>query len=382
MAEGEAADRVVLSKHDVPCRGDALLPLYREMARSRARHLKIVPRAARPSEGAAVRELLAQARAEERRLACFALGEAGTATRVLALSWGSWATYGAAEAGAETADGQLPARALLEVFDASALREDAALFGLVGTPIGRSPSPRMHQAGYRALGLQACYLPFPTGDLGEVQAVVQAYGLTGFGVTIPLKEALASRCRLADPVAARARAVNTVRVEGDHWQGFNTDGPAARALLEADVSLRGNEVLILGAGGTAAGVGAALQDAGARVTLCGRSPARAASLARRLGARAIPWEARARVPWDVLVQATPLGPGAEVVLPEDALRGRAVLDAAYGDAPTPLQAAARARGLEVVDGRELLAAQAALQFRRLTGLEVAVDLLQRAAGAP
>ncbi|HEX5044859.1 MAG TPA: type I 3-dehydroquinate dehydratase [Candidatus Polarisedimenticolaceae bacterium] len=377
MAEGDMADRVVLSRHEVPCRLDAMLPVYREMARSRAARLKLVPRADRPSEGAAVREVLARARADGRALACFALGDAGTATRVLALSWGSWATYGSVETGAETADGQLPARVLLDVFGAPALGKDAALFGLVGTPIARSPSPRMHQAGYRALGLAACYLPFPAEDPGEVQALVGAYGLAGFGVTIPLKEAVASRCRLTERLAARAGAVNTVVVHGDGWEGFNTDGPAARALLEAHLDLRGAKVLVLGAGGTAAGIGAALQDAGARVALCGRSPARAEALARRLGAETISWEARAQASWDALVQATPLG-----VFPEEALRGRAVLDAAYGAAPTPLAAAARARGLGVVEGRELLAAQAALQFRHLTGREIAVDVLHRAAGRP
>lgn len=382
MAEGAVPDRVVLSTHEVPCRTDALRSIYAEMARSRARHLKIVPRAVRPSEGTAVRDVLARARADARPLACFALGEAGTATRVMALSWGSWATYGSVEAGAETADGQLPARTLLEVFDAPALGEDATLFGLVGTPIARSLSPRMHQAGYRALGLHACYLPFPTRKIEEVEASVKAFGLAGFGVTIPLKEAVAARCRLADPVASRAGAVNTVVVKPDGWEGSNTDGPAARGLLNAQVPLSGATVLVLGAGGTAAGIGAALQDAGARVTLCGRSPARTASLARRLGAGALAWEARARAPWDVLVQATPLGPAGEEVLPEVALRGRVVLDAAYGTGPTPLVAAARARGLAAVDGKALLAAQAALQFARLTGREVAVDLLHRAAGPP
>ena len=193
---------------------------------------------------------------------------------------------------------------------------------------------------------------------------------------------MARLCRLADPVAARAQAVNTVVVGPGGWEGFNTDGAAARALLELHVGLQGAEVLILGAGGTAAGIGAALQDAGARVTLCARSAARAAALAGRLNAATLPWEARAGASWEVLVQATPLGPGGEEVLPADALRGRAVLDAAYGEGPTPLMAAARARGLATVDGLELLTEQAALQFARLTGRQVAVDVLQRAAGAP
>ena len=380
LAEGTAAERVVLSRHGDPCHLPSLLSVYQEMAGTRARHLKLVPRADRPSQGAAVRALLAHARQDGRALACFALGEAGTATRVLALAWGSWATYGSAERGMSTAEGQLPASTLLDVFGAPSLGEHTRLYGLVGAPLARSPSPAMHHAGYRALGLDACYLPFPTDDPDEVQAVVEAYGLAGFGVTIPLKEALASRCALADAVSSAAGAVNTITVGDQGWAGYNTDGPAARALLAGVLDLAGARALLLGAGGTAAGIGAALRAAGARVTVCGRTAERARALARRIGAAALPWAERASTEWDVLVQATPLGAQGEEVLPRASLQGQAVLDAAYGEGTTPLVADARARGLIAFTGSDLLVAQGALQFARLTGRDVAVNVLRRAAG--
>ena len=118
-----------------------------------------------------MRDLLARARAGGRALACFAMGEAGVATRVLAPAWGSWATYGAAEPDAPTGDGQLPARVLLGVHAVASLSERTRLYGLMGQPIARSPSPAMHHAGYRALGLDACFLPFPTAEADEVNAL-------------------------------------------------------------------------------------------------------------------------------------------------------------------------------------------------------------------
>jgi 3-dehydroquinate dehydratase/shikimate dehydrogenase len=353
-----------------------MLPAYYAMAATRAPRLKLVPRALFPSQGAAVRELLAQAGRDGRALASFALGEAGTATRVLALAWGSWATYGSAADDAPTAEGQLPARALLEVFRAPVLHAGTLLHGLVGTPLHTSPSPAMHQAGYRALGLDACYLPFATGDPAEVAAAAAAYGLRGFGVD-PLKQERRC-CRSGTPGRAAAGAVNTVVVGRRGRTGYNRTGRGRGLPGERTTPRTGTP---RGAGGTAAGVGAALRAAGAAVTLCARTAARAEELARRIGADVLSWSARAAADWDVLVQATPLGRQGEEVLPASALRGHAVLDAAYGAATTPLVAAARARGLAVFTGTDLLVAQGELQFARLTGREVAVDVLRQAAGA-
>jgi shikimate dehydrogenase len=79
------------------------------------------------------------------------------------------------------------------------------------------------------------------------------------------------------------------------------------------------------------------------------------------------------------VQATPLGAGGEQVLAGRALRGRVVLDAVYSPRPTPLVVAARRMGLAVVDGLELLVAQAVLQFRAMTGHAAEPAVLRRAA---
>lgn len=383
LAEGPEAGRVVLSHHGGPCREEAMTPVFQAMAGSRAWRLKLVPRASRPSEGVAVRDLLARARAGGRALACFAMGEAGVATRVLATAWGSWATYGAAEQGAPTGDGQLPARMLLEVHAVASLTERTRLFGLVGRPIDRSPSPAMHHAGYRALGLDACFLAFPTAEPGEVEAVVARFGLEGLAVTIPLKEAVAARCTEGDLLARTAGAVNTVRVEADRWRGFNTDGVGALRLVRRVLDPARRRILVLGAGGTAAGIGAALAAAGGAVAICGRTPSRAAALAARLRAEVVPWEGRAGARWDVLVQTTPLGREGEEVLPAAALSGSFVLDAAYGASrPTPLVAAAGARGIAVADGIDLLLAQATPQFRHLTGREIGPEVLAAAVRMP
>jgi 3-dehydroquinate dehydratase/shikimate dehydrogenase len=368
-ADGRHAGRIILSHHGAACDGAVLRPLYDAMAGTKAARIKIVPRATRAPELRALRDLLARARASRRELCAFALGTLGTWSRVAALRWGSWATYGAAAAGRETGEGQLTTRELLDVYRVLELGEATRWFGLCGAPLRDSPSPGLHAAGYRASGLDAVYVPIETHEIGEVEAVAGVDGLlplSGFGVTMPLKTAAAQRCAHLHEFAG-CGAVNTVVPGEGGWDGFNTDAPAALALIRKHLEPRGTLAAVVGAGGTARAIAAALKDAGASVTLFNRSTPRGEETADAIGVAFAPLDAISRAAWDLLVQATPLGRHGEEFLLRRHLGGRMVLDAAYGAEPTPLVRAARARGLAVADGFDLMREQAVLQFERLTG---------------
>jgi len=370
LARGNDAARVVLSQHGAPCASAALLPLLDDMAHASTGPLKIVPHARSPVEARALRDVLGAARKHGRLLAAFATGPAGIATRILGPAWGSWATYGAAGFGAETGEGQLRAVDLLEIYDVLGIRETTRRFALVGAPVQGSPSPAMHAAGYRELGIDARYLPVQAASVADVEPLAGEggiLGIEGMGVTIPLKEALAARVTLEDPCARAARAVNTVLARADGWRGFNTDGPAALSLLRAHIEPAGARVALAGAGGTARAIAASLLAAGSRVTFYNRDRLRAERAAREIGGGAEDLAALRGAEWEVLVQATPLGREGEEVVPAGSLRGRAVLDVVYGTEPTPLVRAARARGIAAVDGFSLLVEQALLQFELLAG---------------
>ena len=369
FADGPQAARTILSDHGSPCDVSRLAVLFDAMAGTKAHRLKIVPRAVRPPELRAIRDLLARAHAAGRELAAFATGPAGSLSRVLALLWGSWGSYGAAERGRETGDGQLTTPEMLDVYRVLEISSSTRLYGLCGTPLGGSPSPTVHAAGYRALGLDAVYVPVETHDLADVATIVAVDGvlpLSGFGVTIPLKELAAERCAKLDEFAACGSA-NTVLIGPGGWDGFNTDAPAALALIREHLEPRGKSVAIVGAGGTARAVAAALKEAGSFVTLFNRSVSRGEATAAAIGVVSAPLAALPGASWDLLVQATPAGRHGEEVLLRRHLDGHMVLDAAYGAEPTPLVRAARARGLAVADGLDFLDAQAVLQFERLTG---------------
>ncbi len=380
LAEGEHAGRVILSSHGAACDPATLGALYGEMSVSRAARLKIVP-AAGPIEGAsAIRELLARARDEGRTLAAFGLGRKLALTRLMACSWGSWATYGSLRPGGESAPGQFTAEDMLELFAVQRWGAAIRRYALIGSAVFGSPSPAMHSAAYREAGLDACYVPVELDRFEECLPLLGPEGIAGFegvAVTMPFKEAAAAFSEAGDEISDSAGAVNTVVRRSSGWTGYNTDGPAVARLVAAQTTIGGSRAAVIGAGGTAKAAAAALATEGAEVTLFNRNPRRGAEAARELGVAFRELETLAGAEWDVLIQATPLGRDGERVLPADRLRGSVVLDAVYG-AATPLIRDARRAGIPAIDGFRLLVEQAVLQFHRMTGSTTRAEVMESA----
>jgi len=383
LARGPLASRVILSDHGAPCREQELRARYERLAETAAARLKIVAAADSVEQAVAIRDLLRHARGEG-RLACFALGRAGALTRLLAPSWGSWASYGAARRGGETASGQFTAREMLELYDVLGTGPRTRWFGLIGQSVFCSPSPAMHRAGYVEAGIDARYIPIELDSLEPFVRLLEAGavpGLVGFAVTLPFKAEAAARCAVRDALSEAAGAVNTVLLRPEGWHGFNTDGPAALDEVRDRLALEGARVALLGAGGTARALATALRQAGARVTLYNRTRERAERVACEIDVASGEWKRAGADPWDLLVNATPLGGRGERVIADDRLTGRLVLDAVYAPGGTPLAHSARERGLGLIDGLQLLVAQAVLQFERMTGIRPDPATLSRAGRA-
>jgi len=273
------------------------------------------------------------------------------------------------------------------------------LVGVLGDPVAHSRSPAMHNAAFRALGLDWCYVPLHVAP-AQIEAALRglvALGFVGANVTIPHKEAAA---RLADeltPAAAAIGAVNTLTVlPGGRLRGDNTDaGGTLAALREAGVEVAGQCAVVLGAGGSARAVAYALAAGGAHVVLANRTPERAAALAAglqphvagRLEAVALANAgaleaalARARL----LVNATSVGlhPGPDLSpLPEGVglHPGLAVLDLVYAPRQTRLLRQAADAGCKTVEGLRVLVHQGALSFALWTGRPAPLDVMWRAA---
>jgi shikimate dehydrogenase len=202
--------------------------------------------------------------------------------------------------------------------------------------------------------------------------------------TIPHKEHVAARCARVTPLAERVGAVNTFWVESETLVGNNTDVGGFRALLEAtapDLD-RTKPVTLLGAGGSAAAVLAALElDGFADVRVHSRTEARALTLCERFtAARAVSDKDGSVRGASLVINATPSGLDDES-MPVDVERlepSAVVLDLVVGRNETPWVRAARARGHRAADGLAMLIEQGALAFERWFGMVPDRDVMRQA----
>lgn len=273
------------------------------------------------------------------------------------------------------------------------------VYGILGWPVAHSRSPAMHEAGFRALGIDAAYVPFPVAPERLAEAVhgLRALGVAGANVTLPHKQAVMAHLDAVEPEAQAIGAVNTILREGDRLIGANTDAPGlVRALVEAGFEPSGARVVVVGAGGAARAAVVGLAQAGAAsVAIAARRLDRAQLLADDLGEvagrsslEAVELTSSRQVlsSADLLVQATSAtldgGPDAEAfarALPLDALPAHAVVnDLVYRPRRTAVLTAASARGLGTVDGLGMLLHQGVIAFERWTGRSAPVDVMREA----
>jgi len=258
----------------------------------------------------------------------------------------------------------------------------ARVAGIAGWPVTYSRSPRRHGFWLQRYGIDGAYIPLPIrpGEFAIAMRGLLAAGFAGANVTIPHKISALDICDTIDDTARRAGAVNTLVFQDGKIAGSNTDGYGFVANLHAHgVDPATGPVLLLGAGGSARAVAAALLDEGASVTVANRTRARAEGLAREIpGLRIAEWDARVPALADhaLVVNTTPLGMIGHTPLDLDLSHAPAslvVADNVYVPLETPLLAAARARGLRCVEGLVMLLHQAVPGFRAWFGVEPRVD---------
>jgi len=243
---------------------------------------------------------------------------------------------------------------------------------------------RFHNHLYDALGLGFVYKACTTHDLSAAIGGIRALGIRGCGVSMPFKQACLP---LVDEVHDSARAigaVNTIVNNAGHLDAYNTDYSAVVALLAEHAVPTGLDVAVLGSGGMAAAVGMALRDSGfTSLTVVARNEGTGRALADSLGARWVPGLGHERP--GVLVNATPVGmaggPAVDDLPVSDAVldAARVVFEVVAVPVLTPLVRAARARGLEVITGAEVIVLQATEQFVLYTGRRPTPEQVRAAA---
>lgn len=265
---------------------------------------------------------------------------------------------------------------------------DPMRFGVAGYPVAHSRSPQMHDAAYAALGIDAEYqlLPIPPELFEETVRALPESGFHGINVTIPHKHAAAEIADEISPAVEAVGAANTLTFEDGLIKAENTDAPGMLAAI--DRPIEGARCLVLGAGGTARAATWALQDAKGDVSVWNRTTDRAVKIAEDLHV-AVAFETEGGAEFDVIVNTTALGMEADdtegsvlegLGIDFAAVKpGVRIIDFVYRDGGSPLTNAARAAGLTVVDGGELLARQGALSFELWFGRPAPLDAMRAAA---
>jgi shikimate dehydrogenase len=246
------------------------------------------------------------------------------------------------------------------------------IYGVIGYPLGHTLSPVMHNAAFKANGLNAVYLSFETRDLPGALAWMRALVIRGMSVTIPYKTAVIPLLDGVDDLAKKIGAVNTIINKGGRLIGTNTDALGAFRALKEKTKLSGKTGLIVGAGGVARAIGFLLKEKGVGLTLTNRSRKNGEELADFLNCPFLPLEEISKVESDLLVQTTPIGmvPHEDQCLlePENLKKGMIVMDVIYNPLETRLLRMARDRGCTPINGLTMFIHQGAEQFRRWTGL--------------
>lgn len=380
LARIEPARRIV-SWHGPAADAGALFSRFEQLRDTEAWLYKLVPVATQHGDELGVLTFLhGLGRAD---VVAFCSGQIGSWTRLVAPRLGAPVVYGSVGEVA-AAPGQPTLARLVADYGLPDLPPVERLFGIVGNPVSHSLSPRLHNAAYRSLGLPALYVPFHVESFGEFWlevvegAVLEAVGLplAGLSVTAPFKEAALAVAAAVSPLAERAGAANTLVACGELWEADTTDAlGVVEPLRERGLALEGLETVVVGAGGAGRVAAVGLAAAGARVTLANRSEAQGLEVAAELGLLFVPLTRLQPSSFRLVVNATSLGRNAEEEGPIRASAlapGTALVDMVYRlesgrPTPTRLASEARERGLTVVDGLELLLAQARPQFRQMTG---------------
>jgi shikimate dehydrogenase len=248
---------------------------------------------------------------------------------------------------------------------------------LLGDPVSHSFSPAFQNAALKAAKIPLVYEAVEVGraDLRPLFQALKKESAAG-NVTVPHKVAVYELCDELTDLASRVGAVNVFWFRSGRLHGDNTDvggfDVAARSLLGGEPS--GARVVLLGAGGAAAAVLAAIEAwAGATVSIVARNAERAEALAQRFPdvARVETTANRVIADATLVINATPIGQrGAEQPLDVSVIpKSTAVLDLVYARGGTPWVRAARAQGNRSADGLTMLLEQGALSFQRWFGVE-------------
>ena len=279
---------------------------------------------------------------------------------------------------------------------AKSMQEIFKTYCIIGDPIDHSLSPAMHNAAFNSVGLNCIYLAFrvPKGELEVSLGSLRATNISGFNVTIPHKVGIIPYIDELDLSARKANAVNTVSCIEGTFKGYNTDVQGfIEPLHKRRVSFNGMKILLIGSGGAARAIIAALSNeiGISHIIIANKTRKNAdelISMASNLGLSAnftgMEYLGAHALKSDLIINSTPSGMNGEQSILDYEHIGKncIVYDIVYSPMVTNLIEQAKNARATIIYGYEMLLAQASKAFEIWTGITAPLEAMKKALFGP
>ena len=277
--------------------------------------------------------------------------------------------------------------------------QNTKIIGVIGHPIKQSFSPLMHNISFELSGLNYLYLPFdvPPAALKDAMKGMNALGIKGFNVTVPLKEKVLPLLKDVSEEASIIGAVNTIVNDEGILRGYNTDVYGViESLLPYKEEIVGAKVAVIGAGGAARGVIYALIRTFkvGQITIINRTDQIGESLKEYFSAKMLFTEMKSLplAPPDLvetfrdsklIVNTTSMGmypniDDSATTIKESFMKGQIVFDVVYNPVKTKLLRLAESQGATIVTGLKMFVEQGAKSYELWTGQKMPIDKVYKA----
>lgn len=352
IAQKHPQMRIIGSFHDFDGMPANLEECFEKMHKPHISHYKMAVTAKTVNDAL---HLMAFAR-EKEHLTSIAMGEYGQLSRILAPMFNSELCYASIEE-EDSSLGQLSLNTLCEIYRFKEINPEWKIYALLGDPVNKSIGHLFHNKSF-SKGAVYIKLHLAIPDMPRFFSIMRKFPFAGFSVTMPLKEQLGPYLTRIDPASAAVGSVNTILVQDEHLIGYNTDGAGALNALEHHRKVKGLNMAILGAGGSARAIANEAIGRGAKVIVLNRTFERAQALAKDFGCEAAPLEEFSRKRYDILVNTIPV----DLIYDTKSINPSAiVMDIVYWEPQTPLLKAAQEQGCVCINGLEMFKEQALLQ---------------------
>jgi len=306
------------------------------------------------------------------------MGEYGVPTRILSSYLGSYLCF-CSEADSLAARGHIGSKTLVNLYRFININKNTEIYGVIGNPIRHSLSPQIHNRGFQICGYNAVYLPFLVDEISYFFKIARLLPIKGFCVTIPHKHTVLRFLTQKHETVKAVKACNTVLHINNNFFGTNTDiFGFLKPLKKYLSSFKDKRATVIGAGGASRAIVYALKKAGAAVLVLNRTQERAQKLSRKFNCE---WGGittkdieRIRDYSDLIIQTTSIGmtPNKDQdPIPAYQFSGKElVYDIIYNPPLTKLLIRALDAGCKVINGEEMLTAQAEEQFTLFSGKKI------------